>query len=160
MQEPVPYGDETDLGSTHYRHVQAGTCIRVISLVVVAWLAIFATQFTWILYAVAGAIVLVTFLFHSLGVEIDDTNIRLWFGPGLISKTIPLKEVESCRPVRNSVLCGWGIRYVFDGWLWNVSGLDAVQLTFKDEKHFRIGTNKPDELTAAIQEVLSRSSRE
>ena len=52
---------------------------------------------------------------------------------------------------------GFGIRYVFDGWMWNVSGLDAVQLTLPDGKHFRIGTDEPKALEAAINQAIGSS---
>ncbi|MBM44248.1 MAG: hypothetical protein CMJ36_04460 [Phycisphaerae bacterium] len=111
---------------------------------------------TSVMYPVLGVLLVIMFLFHSLSVEIDAESIGLSFGPGLIRKRIALSEIVSCRPVRNSWLLGFGIRYVFDGWMWNVSGLDAVQLTFADGRHFRIGTDEPDVLSRAISDAIGK----
>jgi hypothetical protein len=40
------------------------------------------------------------------------------------------------------------------GWLWNVSGIDAVELTMKNGDRFRIGTDEPEKLVTAIEAVI------
>lgn len=150
MQEFHEIRDEGDPGTQRYRHTQPGTVLRVIYLIITAWLLMTAVLFTWLLYIVVGMMSLVFLLFHSLTVTIDDVFIRVSFGPGLLRKRIPLSRVVSCRPVRNRLWYGFGIRYIFDGWMWNVSGMDAVQLTYEDGHHFRIGTDEPEALAAAI----------
>jgi hypothetical protein len=50
---------------------------------------------------------------------------------------------------------GWGIRWTPASWMWNVSGFDAVEITYASGKRFRIGTNQPKELAAAITAALS-----
>ena len=149
-----------DLDRPAYDHTQPGTVTRVICIVALLWILIFAVLSTWVLYIVAGILLLITVLFHSLNVCIDADSIRLRFGIGLLWKSIPLESVESCRSVRNSWLYGFGIRYVFDGWMWNVSGLDAVQLTFTDGNHFRIGTDDPAGLESAINQAIGSSGHD
>jgi len=61
-----------------------------------------------------------------------------------------LSQVQNAAVVRNKWYYGWGIRLTPGGWLWNVSGLDAVELTFKNGKKFRIGTDEPDRLLQAL----------
>lgn len=143
-------------GGQRYIHAQPGTTIRVILLIASAWLLLFAALMTPVLYPVLVLLLVIMFLFHSLTVQIDTESIGLSFGPGLIRKRIPLSEIVSCRPIRNSWLLGFGIRYVFDGWMWNVSGLDAVQLTFADGRHFRIGTDEPEVLSRAISDAIGK----
>ena len=41
-------------------------------------------------------------------------------------------------------------------WLWNVSGLQAVELVLNNGKRFRIGTDEPENLVNAIQ--INKSS--
>lgn len=137
-----------------YEHTQPGTVIRVLCLVIMLWLVGVAVLSTWILYLVAGIVFLLMLLFHSLNVRIDEGGMHLRFGVGLLRKSIPLESVDSCSAVRNSLMYGFGIRYVFDGWMWNVSGLNAVQLTFTGGKHFRIGTDEPAALESAINNAL------
>ncbi|MDP7030202.1 MAG: hypothetical protein QF733_08280 [Phycisphaerales bacterium] len=134
-----------------YRHVQPGWLIRValgIPLVAAA-LTGFATQPEVLLAAVALVVALL--LFHSLSVEVSHDDITVAFGIGVIRRTIPLARVASCAVVQTPWYYGWGIRYVFKGWMWNVSGFHSVELTYTDGGHFRIGTDQPEALAAAIE---------
>jgi hypothetical protein len=92
-------------------------------------------------------------LFWSLTVELRPSTLRLKFGPGLIRKTIPLTKIQGCRTVRNPWYYGWGIHLTPRGWLYNVSGFEAVELDLTGGRHFRIGTDEPDKLCQAIMAV-------
>ncbi len=90
-------------------------------------------------------------MFSSLTVAIEKT-LTCRFGVGLIRKTIPLSDVDHVRAVLNSWLVGWGIRWIPGRyWVWNVSGLRAVELIMKDGTRFRIGTDEPEALVQAIE---------
>ena len=76
-------------------------------------------------------------------------------GIGLIKKTYPLSNIKSCTPIKNNIINGWGIRRILGGWLYNVSGFQAIELQFKNEnKIIRIGTNKPDEVVAEVKKFI------
>ena len=53
--------------------------------------------------------------------------------------------------MRNEWYYGWGVRLTPYGWMFNVSGLDAVELTFESGKRFRIGTDRPGEVIDAMR---------
>jgi hypothetical protein len=91
-----------------------------------------------------------TWLFGSLTVEVDDEELRHWFGPSFWKKSYQLLDIESSTVVRNSWFWGWGIRLTPNGWLYNVSGLDAVQLQLRSGRKLRIGTDDPQGLVEAI----------
>jgi hypothetical protein len=91
--------------------------------------------------------------FSSLTVTVSSNAVEARFGPGWIGKRIPLEEVASCRAVRNLWIYGWGVRLIPGGWLYNVSGPEAVELTLTTGV-FRIGTDEPQVLCAAIQGKL------
>jgi len=59
--------------------------------------------------------------------------------------------------VRNQWWWGWGIRLIPGGWLYNVSGLDAVELKMKNGRIFRIGTDEAQRLAEFIQAKRSKS---
>jgi hypothetical protein len=40
-------------------------------------------------------------------------------------------------------------------WIYNVSGFDAVELRMTDGRMYRIGTDEPHELEAAIRQMLT-----
>ena len=113
-----------------YRHTQVGWVILGVAAAVVAFVwAGLPPEVTVAarvpLLLVAALVVLV---FGTLTVEVDQEAIRLRFGIGLVRKRIPLRDVQGWREFRNPWYSGWGIHLGPGGVLWNVSGLDAVQL--------------------------------
>ena len=96
-------------------------------------------------------------IFYKLTIDIDDTHVAFKLGIGLVKKKYALKDIAACRPVKNSVLYGIGIHLTSDGWLYNVSGLYALELTFKNKKSkVRIGTDKPEEVAETINKLLNK----
>ena len=93
-------------------------------------------------------------LFGTLTAVIRDDTLEIRFGPGPIRKRFSLRDIESCQAVRNHWYWGWGIRLTPHGWLYNVSGLDAVEIRMKTGKKYRIGTDVPRKLERAILESL------
>lgn len=143
-----------------YRHTQSGTFVRW-ALGFGAALALVALVPT-VRSGAAGALVpltvLVTFvllvwLFGSLTVEVTTERVALWFGPGIIRREYAASAIRGAEAVRNHWIWGWGIRLTPHGWLYNVSGLEAVELTLEGGKQVRIGTDEPDRLVAAIRQV-------
>ena len=142
-----------------YRHTQFGTVNVVITVAILplvflpAWLAGADTVAGLIAVLLLGILA----LFYNLTVEIDDEHLRISFGIGLIRKRFPLDQIDTCRPVSNPWIYGWGIRLTPHGWLYNVSGQEAVELKMKSGKTCRIGTDEPEVLIAALQEALDSS---
>ena len=104
----------------------------------------------------AAIFLMIGALFCCLTVTIADRIIVISFGPGIIRKRYSLNDVKVCREVRNSLLYGWGLRKIKDGWLYNVSGLRAVALTMKDGREIRIGTDEPGKLKKTIDGLLEQ----
>ena len=145
--------------TTIYDHTQPGTVTRVVFLVTISPLCLFwwfvsAPIFTVLPFFVL--IVLGTLTFHSLNVRIDERAVHLRFGIGLIRRSIPLETIVDATPVRNSWLAGFGIRYIGRGWMWNVSGLDAIRINRTKGGSFFIGTDEPAALEAAINAAISK----
>jgi len=136
-----------------YHHVQPGWLIRIALGIPAAGALIVGVVVRPELLAVAAVLAIALLLFHSLTVEVDSDAIHVAFGIGVIRRSIPLDRVASCRAARTPWYFGWGIRYVFKGWLWNVSGFYSVELTYTDGGHFRIGSDEADALAAAICEA-------
>ncbi|HEX9794069.1 MAG TPA: hypothetical protein VGC54_08810 [Planctomycetota bacterium] len=103
---------------------------------------------------VAVAVVLLT-LFWGLTVVVADGELRLAFGLGLIHRRIPVARIAAVAKVRNAWWYGFGIRLTPGGWMWNMSGLDAVELAYKDGKCFRVGTADPDGLLRALEAAMA-----
>ena len=58
-------------------------------------------------------------------------------------------------PIRIRWWHGWGIHLTPYGWLYNVSGFDAVAITLRDGRKVAFGTDDPDGLTTAIRAGVS-----
>jgi len=94
-------------------------------------------------------------LWSSLTVRIADGVLRLQFGLGLPRKTVPLADLESVEVTRTRFLDGWGVHRTRRGWLYNVSGFDAVLLRRKDGKALLVGTDEPRKLKTALERALT-----
>jgi hypothetical protein len=139
-----------------YRHTQRGTLILAVTLgmaMVFAVLAMMLLKPMWI----APLILLVTaWLFRSLTTEITERELRWRFGSGLIRNSVPLNEIISAEPVRTGL--SWGIHWSpRTGWLYNVSGFDAVAVTLCNGKKFALGTDEPQALAARLAEVIQQN---
>jgi len=141
-----------------YQHTQRGTLIITVTLGLAAvfiGLGLTVTSATplWISTPILLAI---AWLFRSLTVEMTDRELLWRFGPGLIRNRVSLGEIVAAEPVRTGP--SWGIHWSpRTGWLYNVSGFDAVMITLRNGKKFTLGTDEPQALTARLAEVIQRN---
>ncbi|MCD4821624.1 MAG: hypothetical protein K8R11_06060 [Methanococcoides sp.] len=142
----------------NYKHTQTGYFIIVVSLALVLLFGFIlsTTGFEPVVFAIMLLSVLILISFTTLNVMINENYLRIKFGYGIFRKSFPLSEIVSARTVRNHWYYGWGIRL----WLWpkilifNVSGLDAVEISMENGKIYRIGTDEPKELESAILQAV------
>jgi energy-coupling factor transporter transmembrane protein EcfT len=87
--------------------------------------------FNWIAFTVLIILGVCLVLFATLTVVIEKDVLEIRFGPGVIRKKFPLKDIGSCQIVKNPWYYGWGIRLTPYGWLYNVSGSCAVEISMK-----------------------------
>lgn len=94
-------------------------------------------------------------LFSKLESTVYTDRIEIKFGVGIIKKTILFSEIETIEKVTNKFWYGWGIRLTPHGWLWNISGYQAVQFNLKGKtKGFRLGCSDHGKMAEAIQSQL------
>jgi hypothetical protein len=137
-----------------YSHTQIGRVIIafVLAAVVIIAIVLVFHEFHWVPLITALALVIALLLFASLTVAGYETYLEIRFGIGLIRKRFSFQDIQSCKKVKNSPAYGYGIRIIPGGWLYNVSGLDAVELQMKNGKKYRIGTDVPDELLRFLEQ--------
>ena len=153
---------------TSYKHTQIGYLMIFVTLAVLvffAWIQITAraespsvdsgTNFAFT--AIMAFILFVLASFATLTVSIDENHLQIKFGYGIFRKKFAVCEIISATPVKNRWYHGWGIRLWFWPYMWifNVSGLDAVEIRMKNGGIYRIGTDKPTELETAIKRVIN-----
>ncbi len=107
-----------------------------------------------IAFAVAAVLLLVAWLFNSMTVTVSKRELEIRFGPGLIRKCWALDEFASVGVVANRWYYGWGVHLIPNGWLYNVSGLHAVELKRASGRVLRIGSNEPEALATALREAI------
>jgi hypothetical protein len=105
------------------------------------------------LAAIIPMLAILLLLFCTLTVRISTDRLVLYFGPGLIRKSIPLASIASVSPAANRWWYGFGVRITPHGWLYNVSGLKAVQISTWAGRSLRIGTDEPEALCRAIDQA-------
>jgi hypothetical protein len=105
----------------------------------------------WLPALIIGAPGLTLLAFGSLTVTIAEGQLTWRFGLGWPRKSLPLAEITLAEPTRTRFIEGWGIHLTRRGWLYNVSGFDAVLLTRRDGKSVLIGTDEPRALVAALE---------
>jgi hypothetical protein len=119
--------------------------VPVFLLIIVFYMAI-----AWIVILIG---LIVAALFWGLTVEVNKDVVRLYFGFGIIHRSILRQHISMVTQVRNRWWWGFGIRWTPHGWMWNMSGLDAVELTYHNGKKFRIGTDEPEILLEALKVI-------
>ncbi|MGB0389532.1 MAG: hypothetical protein ACPGWR_32325 [Ardenticatenaceae bacterium] len=140
-----------------YKHTQIGYLLLILYsgvILLIAYLALMS-GFNPIALVALLVMLVVLALFATLSVTVDQEMIKLQFGIGLIRKGFRVDQIEAYQVVKNPWYYGWGIRYTPRGWLFNVSGLSALELQMKNGKTYRIGTDDPQGFAQAVEQALN-----
>jgi hypothetical protein len=104
----------------------------------------------------AGLAALIGWAFGALTVRIDARQVEVLFGPGWPRKTVPLDEIAGVEVTRTSFIDGWGVHRTRRGWLYNISGFDAVQIRLANGRAVLVGTDEPRRLKTALERAMTR----
>lgn len=138
---------------TTYKHTQIGYLLIVAlgaGVVMIGNLAV-VTEFS------PGALLLLAFMilcllaFATLTVQVNDQAITIRFGIGVIRKSFRLQDVQAYRTVKSPWYYGWGIHAIPGGWIFNVSGTEAIELQMKNGRRYRIGTDDVQGFASAVE---------
>jgi hypothetical protein len=143
---------------TQYEHTQIGHVI-IWSLLVPA--VLFAINATFgssphreSLLVVSVVLLITLALFYKLTIAINEEALCASFGIGMIRKRVSVAEIAACGPIRLRWWYGWGIHLTPYGWLYNVSGLNAVAITLRNGRKFALGSDDPQALANAIRVAI------
>ena len=151
-----------------YHHVQTGWAVILGSVVgfglaLVVTLSLSASTLAavpWLVFALFGLLALGLLTYATLTVIVDAEQVRVYFGIGLIRKSIPVADIARCEVVRTPTWWGWGMHWTPSGWLYNVSGRAAVRLEMTSQRPVMIGSDEAERLKAAIDAGLARRAME
>jgi hypothetical protein len=132
-----------------YRHTQTAPELAVILAALSLALGISGLVLPQLLL-IAGLLLYLIWLFHSFTIEIDEGELHWRFGSGWIQQHVRLSDIASACVIRTSVLGGWGIYYSTFGWLYNVSGFNAVAIVLRNGKRICLGSDEPELLAKAL----------
>lgn len=133
----------------------------ILSLVLLLFIGYDDLILVGILILLAITSLLCILIFYKLTISIDSDNLSFKLGVGLVSKKYLIADIKSCKPVKNNPFYGIGIRLIPEGWLYNVTGLEAIELSFKNRNSkIRIGTNQPEEIAAMINKMIENGKSE
>jgi hypothetical protein len=94
-----------------YRHTQRGFAILVVCLAAGALgAAIIRQTGQTSMIPMLIVVIAVAMVFHSLTVEVSDSELRWHFGPGFWTYRLALDEIRNVAVVRNHWWNGFGIR--------------------------------------------------
>ena len=148
-----------------YQHTQPGTVLRIVMGILMVVFAMFAVGIlvgkgfdaaVLGLGMAALSLLLPLLMFHCLAVRVTTEDVGVSLGIGLVRRTVPVAESESVQAIRTRWYNGWGIKKVRHGWLFNVSGFDAVELGLTRKRRLLVGTDEPKKLLAAIEAAMEQ----
>ena len=148
-----------------YEHTQAGWPMRIafvaasVMLIVLAVVPELSQDPAPPLVLLAGAVfsAVIGWTWGALTVRIQDDQLHVRFGLGWPRKTLPLTEIAAVEVTRTTFLEGWGLRRTRRGWLYNVSGFDAVLLRLTNGRSMMVGTDEPRRLKTVIERAQARN---
>jgi hypothetical protein len=148
-----------------YEHTQTGWPIRIGFLALTLGLLLVAVVPDYgqprpplgLVAAGFGVAALVCAMWGSMTVRIQDDELRIRFGLGWPRRTVTLSDISGVEITRTSFFDGWGVRWTRRGWLFNVSGYDAVLLKLRGGRNLLVGSDEPRRLKAALQRAAVHS---
>ncbi|MGH7328651.1 MAG: hypothetical protein ACREJX_09910 [Polyangiaceae bacterium] len=92
------------------------------------------------------ALIIVTFA--TLTVRVTNTTLEWHMTLWPMGVRVPIAEIESATPIKTPV--SWGIYPTRDGWLWNVTGNNAIAIKLHDGKRYAVGVPEHESVMRAI----------
>ncbi len=116
----------------------------------------------WLVWLFFGLFLPLFFFAVRLETEVDGGRLTVRFFPH-ITKTLSPHDIDdyyvrTYRPLKE--YGGWGVRWSPRfGWAYNASGNQGVQLELAVEKQLLIGSQRPEELLAALDQMTGRKRK-
>lgn len=143
---------------------QRGPLYPLVGLVILAVIILAINDVTQVIPSAAigvlfGILTITAITFSSMTIEVNESEVSWYFGPGFLKKRVLLEEIGSCSKVKNPIWMGFGIHAFGTGWIYNVSGLLGIEIELKSGSFIRLGTNQPNYLVQAINDAKDNSEK-
>ncbi|MEO8385034.1 MAG: hypothetical protein ABI583_07330 [Betaproteobacteria bacterium] len=148
----------------NYSHRQIGTQSLIahsVGFIILGWL-FFRVDLVGVSLPMFAALAMLlgvsSVAFTTMICTVNDGEFRVACGLfGWPDKRVALDDIAGVLPTKTALISGFGIRITTRGWLYSVSGRDAVIVGLRDGKQFLIGSDEPIKLADAINQALGRS---
>lgn len=156
---------DQDVEYTHTQRGRSHWLALAVSALVCGLPLVFGEVRVAVILAVSAAVpaFLIAWAFSAMTVTVTADVVEVRFRLGWPHRSVKRRNIASHEPVRSPWWYGWGLRFIPGGFMWNVWGLDSVELRmapdasdsflFADRpgKSFRIGTDDPEGLDRALR---------
>ncbi len=119
-------------------------------------LGAWVTPVSWFSTAVMGAVFWLVYAWR-LDTRYDSEGISYRVWPFMAWRTIRWSDVEQAT-VTSYGFIGYGIRWNFGEWVYNVAGNQGLRIRTTTGKRILIGTQRPDELRTFLSTVMTLTS--
>ncbi len=156
QRRPSAERNVTSGTAMNYQHTQTGWPIRAsmlggaLALAATAVLVPEPTALRPVLLIAAVVMFCSGWVFGSLRIQVDWDHLHWHFGTGWPRRSIAIASVTGVETTHTRFWEGWGIHRTRRGWLYNVSGYDAVLIRCLDGSTLLLGTDEPRRLKDAI----------
>ncbi|CAN5275799.1 hypothetical protein BH09BAC4_BH09BAC4_49940 [soil metagenome] len=89
----------------------------------------------------------------QLDTQLDSEGIHYRIFPIFPWRTIPWRVIQSTSVVQYSYV-GYGIRWGFEGWVYNVAGDKGIRVLFDANRRITIGTQRSDEVQHFLDQLI------
>ena len=102
------------------------------------------------------------YTFSTVTVEVARERVIVWFGLPIDRVAIPVEHITRCQEVEIPAWRKTGLRLSTDAsrWLFGSMSPAGVELQLADGRSVTIGTDKPEELHAAISKAMLAKAHE
>ncbi len=114
----------------------------------------------WIVLAVAGVLLPGLMFSVRMRTTVDGEALTIRYRP-FATRRISLADIDRWAAVTYHPILdygGWGLRWSLKGWCYNVSGDRGVLLTLRNGKHVMVGSQRADDLAAAIGAAIGAAN--
>lgn len=143
-----------------YSHVQRSKTLAVLAVALVGSILVLTAYIGPSELAQTAPILVIVFLlllnFSSLSIRVEQGRLAWSFGVGFPALSTPLQDITCVEVVSVPWWYGKGIHLTARGWIYNVGGNRAVEITLKNGRRFILGTDEPELLERVLKESLPR----
>ena len=151
---------ESQMPPPQYKHTQIGYFLLVVlgSALIMLIVLVLRTNVPVPGIIAIGILACCLLIFSSLTITITNTALEFFFSGHVMHKRLPLADIRTYQIVKNPWYYAWGIHAMPGGWVYNVSGSDALEITLRNGRKYRIGTDDSTQLLATLNDITTRTS--